>query len=441
MNKKYPYSEHRASYIIPIAVVIMSAVIIVLTAFNPLRYDDIMYQYVCMDMGADAIHFNHDRRIGGFMDVFVSMKNWYFLENGRLLIHFLAQCFCGFLGKPLFNVLNGVVYGFFLYGCLRWLDIRRLYEGIIVVGLLWLALPVQYIFTVSIAYAINYLWVATAMIWYLLLLRKTALSSSPSLPLPLLFLLGFLAGATHEGFMLPLAGSLFFYVLFRWRHLNKQTWVLIIGLWIGVATVVLAPATIHRSSDSMAQQTGDFNDWLMLKAHVLIYSKRVLLLFALLAGMLYVKGRRLFMAFLKEHSVELLTIVFGLVFVAMLPHYSQRMVFPMELLAVLLVVLVLQRFSFWMARQKTVAMIIVLMMLVHVPLTVFCARRVSLAYREMVCRYQQSPEGMPTMDAVYVAKPVNSYIKFPDEFEYKMLAFEYGNPREVNLHDEQKADD
>ena len=143
--------------------VVMGTVVALLTSFNPLRYDDIMYQYMCMDMGPEAIHYNHAQRIEGFMDVLASMKNWYFLENGRLLVHFVAQCFCGFLGKPLFNVLNGVVYALFLYGCLRWLRVCSFLESLLVVGLLWLALPVQYIFTVSVAYALNYLWVATAV--------------------------------------------------------------------------------------------------------------------------------------------------------------------------------------------------------------------------------------------------------------------------------------
>lgn len=415
-------------YVIYALLITMGIVVALLTSFYPLRYDDLMYQYVCMDMGGDALHFNRDYRIESLGDALASMKNWYFLENGRLLVHFIVQCFCGFFGKAAFNVVNGIVYACFLYGCLRLLKVTSISGSIITIGALWLALPVQYIFTVAVAYAVNYLWVATLMVYFLLAFRYySQLAAGEDSWLKLMLLLGFglLTGATHEGFMLPLSMAMILYVVCYWRRLNKPTMCLIIGLWIGVASVVFAPATIQRSSDSMAQQSVEWVDWLMLKAHVLIYSKRFLLLLGLLLITLFVQGRQTIKGLVKDHMIAFVTIIGGLLFVAMLPHYSQRMVFPVELLSVLLILELLRRYAFLVSRKNWVCILIALLMVIHVPMVVGYSSRVASAYDRMIDNYVRAQDVEPRFESPEIPKTVFPYIKYPDDFEYKMICFDY----------------
>lgn len=412
--------------------VAMGAVVAWLTSLNPLRYDDLMYQYMCMDTGDGMMHFNHDYRIESIGDALVSMKNWYQLENGRILVHFIVQCFCGFMGKGVFNVINGIAYIAFLYSCLRWLKVQSLKGSLIVIGVLWLALPVQYIFTVSIAYAVNYLWVATLMICFLLVLRynsETTGKENNVLILMMLMGLGLLTGATHEGFMFPLSVATFCFMICNRHRLNKQIVCLILGLWIGTATVVFAPATIQRSNDSMAQQSINFSDWLMLKAHVLIYSKRVIILLLSLVVVCFVLGHQKFMGIIREYLTELVTIAMGLVFVALLPHYSQRMVFPAELLAVLILLSLLWKISFLKSHLRTACATISLLTLIHVAAVSFYSHRLSKAYHQMVENYIETTDGEPQLDTPSIPKFVFPYIKLPDEFEYKMIVFEYGSQK------------
>lgn len=416
---------------------VMGGVNYLLTADNPLRFDDLIYQYFCRDINGvmDASElYDTNNRIDSLAEVFQSQYNHYMHHNGRFLLHILVQSFCGFLGKPLFNVCNALVYVLFLYGCLRLTRVKDLTGAVLVVGALWFLLPVQCIFTMSVAHAVNYLWVSTLVVYFLQLLRwvidrQEKMSVGVGV---LLFLAGLVTGATHEGFTMPLSVGLFAWLLVNF-NVKWPVWLLAAGLWLGTASVVLAPSTLNRAMSVMPAVEGVGDNGLDLKLQVLFYSKRLMLLLVVIGVGLWFIGKKRVAAFLKEYVVWLIAIVMNLLLVLSLAQFSQRMVFPLELLSVLLIILLLKEFDLHRQVKRMATTFIIVLMCTHVPLLLSYSGKVSKEYSEMVqsCR----DTGVARYGSTLVLpKYVSTYIsRLRMPFEGKMLSIELG--REVKIEE------
>lgn len=415
---------------------VMGIVNYLLTADNPLRFDDLIYQYFCQDIDGvmDASElYDTNNRIDSFAEAFQSQCNHYMHHNGRFLLHFLVQSFCGFLGKPLFNVCNALVYMLFLYGCLRLTRVKDLTGAALVVGVLWFLLPVQCIFTMSVAHAVNYLWVSTLVVWFLILLRWVISHQEMSWGVGvLLFLAGLVTGATHEGFTMPLSVGLFVWLLLNYK-VKWPVWLLVAGLWLGTASVVLAPATLNRATSVMPAVEGVGDNGLDLKLQALFYSKRLMLLLVVIGIGLWFIGKKRVIAFLKEYIVWLTAIIVNLLLVLSLAQYSQRMVFPLELLSVLLVILLFREFDLNRLVRRVAAVLVIVLMCVHVPVLLSYSGKVSKEYGKMVQSCRET--GVARYDSTLVLpKYVSTYInRLRMPFEEKMLSIELG--REVKIEE------
>lgn len=85
-----------------------------------------MYEYMWYDYRpVGLLHpINLENRIDNITEAFVSQCNHYVVMNGRFIVHFITQCFCGFVGKDVFNVCNAIVYVFFLFMGVRFVDAK-----------------------------------------------------------------------------------------------------------------------------------------------------------------------------------------------------------------------------------------------------------------------------------------------------------------------------
>ena len=61
---------------------------------NPLRWDDLMYQYVWLDhKEVNLLHpIDLNNRVDDFQEAFVSQCNHYKVMNGRFIVHYMTQC-------------------------------------------------------------------------------------------------------------------------------------------------------------------------------------------------------------------------------------------------------------------------------------------------------------------------------------------------------------
>lgn len=449
-----------------IVLLLMGVAFYMMCASNPLRWDDLMYQYVWLDhRPAELLHpIDLTDRVDNFAEAFRSQCNHYVVMNGRFIVHFITQCFCGFIGKGPFNVVNALVYVCFLALGMRYVGVRSFFGKLMVVAGLWLLLPVQWILSFDVVFPINYLWSATMCIAFLLLFRATshpsgsisvhsASENTVCHPCPFrvpsvaknafLLLIGIVCGNFHEGFTLLISGALFFYALFHLRKLNASQWCLIVGMWIGTLTVIASPGIWGRAAGA---STETFSEVLARKMDILRYSKRLYLLMASLAAagvLTWLRpqwGKKNVMAFMRENIIVLTVIVLGLTFLFMLPYYSQRMGFPMELFAVLLTLRLAAQYMPPLSRRvKTIATVLVAAVLaVHVVLTVGYARQVGDEYRAMFSEYQQSPEGKTHFRQIDIPKPFRPYtVRLDVPFELNQISFTMQKEMKI----EPKSDD
>ena len=427
--------------LIPIGVIVaLGVAFYLMCAANPLRWDDLMYQYVWLTQRDSSLLHPIDLtdRVDNFNEALISQCHHYMVMNGRFIVHFITQCFCGFLGKPLFNVINALFYVLFLYLAVRFVKARSLSTAIFTIAVLWFGLPGQWILSFDVVFPINYLWSAVACLTFLILLRQQRLSAKFHIPL---FLFAICCGNMHEGYTLPISGALFFYALFNYKSLDRQAWLLIIGFWVGTLTVALAPGTLNRATGATPESVQEF---LIRKMDVIRYSKRLYLLVIALGLSWLVLGKKQLMQFVRENSIPLMTALLGYMFLFVLPYYSQRMGFPMDLFSVLVLVRLLivtarsldERRSTFSGVRPMVAhkartislfilpLVLVALMAIHVTMTVSTAQDVGEEYREMLKEYQESQNGRTHFRDIKVPHLCNSYVyRLGVPFEQGLISF------------------
>jgi len=389
---------------------LMGGAVYLICSCNPLRWDDLMYEYMWYDYRpVGLLHpINLENRIDNITEAFVSQCNHYVVMNGRFIVHFITQCFCGFVGKDVFNVCNAIVYVFFLFMGVRFVDAKINHQVFFVLTGLWFLPPIQWIFSFDVVFPINYLWTTTACLFFLFLFHNASIHTNQSLWLNLLFLLyGVFCGNFHEGFTLLISGSLFFYVLFHFRELNNSQWCLIVGMWIGTLTVLLSPGIWGRATGVSAVS---FEELLSRKLDILIYSKRFYLFLLLLGVSYWVLGKRRMKSFLRNNQLECMIVFLGFIFLFMLPYYSQRMGFPMEIFSVLLTLKLCLLLPVKKLFTRFTSLCLSFILLAHVTMTVYYAKEVGNEYNSMLNEYKKSSEGLAFKQSFKVPKLWRSYV-------------------------------
>ncbi len=419
--------EKNEKWLVALLLLLMGIAFFLMCCSNPLRWDDLMYEYVWLDYRPpELLHpIDLSDRVDNLTEAFESQCNHYVVMNGRFIAHFIAQCFCGFVGKGAFNVINAFVYLCFLLLSVRFIGVRSLAGVVLSVAGLWFLLPVQWIFSVDVVFPINYLWSATICLAFLLFFQGLASQVTSSMTKVLLLLFGIICGNFHEGYSLIISGALFFYVLFHFKKLSSTQWFIVVGLWIGTLTVIASPGIWSRAAGA---STESFNELVTRKIDVLRYSKRLFLMLVLLASATLPiwAGSKNVLVFVRENSVTFMIIVLGFAFLFMLPYYSQRMGFPMELFSVLISLKFIANFPLVVRRRSlsSLSAIIVLLLVMHVMMTVNYARQVGDEYEAMLEEYEQSPEGKSHFRNLNIPKTFQPYVyRLGIPFERDQISF------------------
>ena len=396
---------------------------------TPLRCDDLVYQFQWLgtrDSGVlEPIDLNH--KVSDLYDAFKSQTNHYQVMNGRFLIHYIVQCFCGFLGKSSFNFCNTIVYILFIYGCVLLMKIKTNWKKIIAICIIWLGLPIQYIFYYSISFAINYLWTSTALIYFLILIRSESnIPKSNTSKIFILLTISFLFGSLHEGFSVPLSGVLFLHLLYIRKQLKPSLVAITIGIIMGTVILLLSPGTIGRGTNSLSNIS--LQDLFVMKLEILRYSKRLLLFISTIL-LFYIFQRNTAKEFVKKRFLEICFISLDLGFVIAVPHYSQRIEFPLEMLSLLLSIELIMKAKFWDIKyfRIGVTLAIVPIFLFHMASTLYYTRLVNKEYQDMLQEYSNSPQGVTHYQDINIPKPLNPYVKRLDsDVEREYISFVMG---------------
>ena len=226
---------------------LIGCLMLMLNSYTPLMMDDYDYSFSWATGG----------RLAGIKDILASQQAHYAMWGGRSVTHFLAQLFL-YLGKPVFNIANTLMYLCLLLEiCLLG---RRRGEGIdwrmplAVHGLLFFLVPFFGVVFLWLDGACNYLW-GTALALVPLLIAKSEREGGffdtdgkrglSALPLCLI------AGWTNENTacgVLAVIILLLAYDFLTKRHIRKWRLAAVCAQAMGVALLLLAPGNFARSS-------------------------------------------------------------------------------------------------------------------------------------------------------------------------------------------------
>lgn len=406
----------------------------IMNYYEPLRCDDLIYQYYWLNERTIDLREPIDlaNRVDDMSEAFRSQMNHYSVMNGRFVVHFLVSCFCGFIGRPLFSILNAIIYALFLLGCIKLLNFNCCFKSTSAITIIWLCLPIQYILWYSIAFAINYLWVSTALIYFFILFRTQMVDNDKKSILQIVgyFLFCLFLGSMHEGFSLPLCCAMSIYILVNRKTVNKYVIISTIGLCIGTAFVVFAPGTLGRGAGALSNQT--IYDLLLMKLDVFRYSKR-LYLFLLMMIICYVVNKNNVIRFVKANQLLIYFVVVDFAFVLAVPHYSQRIEFPLELVSLLMSINLLLNTNLFSRVKRQICSVLLVVMLIHVSFTVYYAKVTSNEYERMLMDYLSSPNGKTSYDDMVIPKCFSSYVHRLDEgVERDFISFVYKKEMYLN---------
>lgn len=226
---------------------IVGVVFFLLNYLAPKANDDYIYTFFCKYI-QDDLYFDVNHPITNVADIISSQINHYFIMNGRSIIHCFVQLFCGLLGKNCFNVINTFVFLTFIIAILLYCKTSRsnvFFSLTLVVVSVFFLLPGFSDAFLWMTGSINYLWPATAVVIFLILLEKETDKKFRLISI-LLVLFAFITGWSHEGVSFPLAISLVLYCILEHKKLSRYQFLLVGCFVIGAIICTFAPATMHK---------------------------------------------------------------------------------------------------------------------------------------------------------------------------------------------------
>lgn len=326
--------------------IIVSAVFVLLNYLTPITLsDDILYHCIWqLDETAPKLPLE------SVSDLITSQLNHYQVVNGRVWIHTLLQLFAGFLGKGLYNVVQGVVCYAFVRMMARYVAKTKptLWHVVLVVLALFVFLPGfagAYLFFCA---GINYLWVSLVVITFLYRFERSDNKGFSFLTAAL----AFLAGWSHEGIALPLALAFVVYLFVHRTAAFKGSHTVYIAIFLlGTALCIYPPLTIDRAGIGQIGTEG-FLKQRLLSALSLLQKGHLVYVLPLTLAYLFVRHRTFFKSWIRSQWFLLVAFT-GAFGIAMLSGFPEsRTLYYSEWIASLLLFNLVLRLK---VRRKAVA--------------------------------------------------------------------------------------
>ena len=305
-----------------IFLIAVAVIMYLLNVFTPLFCDDWHYVFI----------WGTHTRIQSMNDIIISQWEHYFDYNGRTPVHCVVQLFDGLLGKDVFNIFNAIVFVVFLYFIsLLTTNKKEHYFKILSVSFM-----LMFLFMSGFKHeflwlsgSVNYLWSATLILSFLLLLNKQ--SDARRWTNILLFFYSILCGWSHEGLTIPLAASLFFFFVSHRRLISPRIAAMLAGFFLGTSFLVFSPASIGRFLSRNAESIDVVSRLINMRNVGLFY-----ILMILLVAKISSKQVRL-VDWLRKNSFLILADIIAFIFVALTGVQTDHSRFSIELFSLLLI--------------------------------------------------------------------------------------------------------
>ncbi|MGY3750673.1 DUF3329 domain-containing protein [Vagococcus acidifermentans] len=232
-------TRKKLTKILPIIVVI--CFFYLLNHYTPLLVDDFNYAFI----------FGTEERVRSISDIFISQYNHYFIQNGRIVVHFMAQLFI-LLGKDVFNVVNTFVLVIYVFLLLWHIQGRLKYSPylfMVVSFLIWFLIPAFGQTMLWLDGSTNYLWGACIILTSMLPYRLYKGTSKKWVAF-ITPVLTFLGGWTNENTSGALILMLILFLcIWKCRGIKIPTWSIIgiISAVIGFILMIGAPSNRVRA--------------------------------------------------------------------------------------------------------------------------------------------------------------------------------------------------
>lgn len=285
--------------------------------------DDMIYSFI-------EYPDNSLERITSFAQIWWMQCHDYLFHSGRFIVHVLVQCFVNLWGFTAFEIVNSFVFVAFYAGMLK-LVRRHLSQTpcdhLILILLLASVNEVGTFFLGIVAFVVNYLWPACAMVWFLIMLDKARR------PGWLIGLAALIIGSLQESFSLPISGALFVYYCFHFKQLRGAKLWAVLGFWIGTLIVFLAPGNFVRLAETVDvenQTVQKFSVGISILRAIYGQFMLSLPLMALLLSLFlqFCFDRRAFRNFLREYQILLYIIGFSIFLGCLMSSGARQLTCP-----------------------------------------------------------------------------------------------------------------
>lgn len=235
-----------------IIMILFGLIIYIITCLTPKIADDFAWGYVSKT-GEPITNINQ---------IFVSMKNFYMTQNGRIFGEFYIQLFT-LLGKPIFNICNAVVYTLVIYLIYKICNPNKDINNMVYIFIhliLWFFVPHygQVVFWFS--GACNYLWLSLPILIMILCFRMHSLDinklKDTIFNMILLFILGIVSGWSNENSSAGMIVIMFIYIIYFKKYkiqIHKWNISALIGAIIGFSFQILSPGNFSRLENTSSQ--------------------------------------------------------------------------------------------------------------------------------------------------------------------------------------------
>lgn len=316
-----------------------------LNLLTPEYNDDYVYKFMFIREDVNGVDI--DRPIKSFSDVVFSQFNHYFLWNGRIVPHILAQSFSGIIGKTYFNVFNSCVFCLLIYFLVKLGNFKLTSSNLFFISTVCLFLFPSFNVTVLwMTGSLNYLWAGTGVCLFLVFLHRFKDRPFTSIVV-ILAISSIVLGCTQEGLTMPLAGSLIIYLIFNKKNISFSGVLLILCFITGACICSLSPATINRA----ALNNGPIMNILMSKLEALfivVFKLRAfwLLIIGFLIILIKTQNKRVFLKlFYMENIIVCNAVVFSFMIIFVSGFYDLRAAIGVELFSLILILKLIHRYA------------------------------------------------------------------------------------------------
>lgn len=355
--------ENRDSYMYWGYIAIIGIIFYLMNCFTPLFSDDWHYCFI----------YGTTYRINSIADIIKSQYIHYYEMNGRLIPHIFVQFFDSIAGKECFNIINTIVFIIFIRLLCKTINYNKHYNDyttltLVTFCIIFLMPGFNYNY-LWMSGSCNYLWSAVILLQFNLLLKNNIKNKYLY---PFLFIYAIIAGWTHEGIVIGLAGGYFIYFMLYPKELIPHSRkILLTGLFIGIAFLVFSPASINRAISSGPK---DGLSFISIIRHIIVSLTAMdnIILLPILILILIIKkiNKSIYISiYFKENIVFIITIILNFIFILLTKHDTVYSRFGFELISLILIISLIHNHFLGNKYLYAINTIIILFLLFILPIS------------------------------------------------------------------------